>query len=153
RAGTPIRHVIVIIGENHTFDNVFGAYQPKRRQVIRNLLSEGIINADGTPGPNFSKAVQNQASVLNRYSLEPAGTQPYAFLPQPQTTYAIGQPPGVPDARFPANMPSGPFQITRYVPYQNAYTGDPMHRFFQMWQQVDGGKMDLFAWVDKTVGI
>ncbi len=152
-ARTPIRHVIVIIGENHSFDNVFGAYQPKHSEAIRNLLSEGIVNADGTPGPNFSKALQNQASDLNRYSLEPAITQPFPYLPQPQTTYAFGQPPGVPDARFPANLPSGPFQITRYVPYQNAYLGDPVHRFFQMWQQVDGGKMDLFAWVDKTVGI
>ncbi|MDQ6841031.1 MAG: hypothetical protein M3025_01235, partial [Actinomycetota bacterium] len=25
---TPIKHVVVIIGENHTFDNVFGTYQP-----------------------------------------------------------------------------------------------------------------------------
>ena len=50
---TPIEHVIVIIGENHTFDNLFGAYQPRHGQTIHNLLSEGIINADGTPGPNF----------------------------------------------------------------------------------------------------
>ena len=26
---TPIQHVIVIVGENHTFDNVFGAYRPR----------------------------------------------------------------------------------------------------------------------------
>ena len=25
---TPIKHVVVIIGENHTFDNVFATYQP-----------------------------------------------------------------------------------------------------------------------------
>ncbi|MDA3877135.1 MAG: hypothetical protein PF483_08600, partial [Halothiobacillus sp.] len=38
---TPIKHVIVIIGENHTFDNLFGAYQPHHGQTIDNLLSEG----------------------------------------------------------------------------------------------------------------
>ena len=25
---TPIEHLIVIVGENHTFDNLYGAYQP-----------------------------------------------------------------------------------------------------------------------------
>jgi phospholipase C len=27
---TPIKHMVVIIGENHTFDNVFAAYQPPK---------------------------------------------------------------------------------------------------------------------------
>ena len=30
---TPIKHVIVIIGENHTFDNIFGAFQPQNGQM------------------------------------------------------------------------------------------------------------------------
>ena len=42
---TPIRHLIVIVGENHSFDNLFGAYQPVAGQTVSNLLSEGIINA------------------------------------------------------------------------------------------------------------
>ena len=40
---TPIKHVIVIIGENHTFDNVFATYQPPAGQTIWNLRSEGKI--------------------------------------------------------------------------------------------------------------
>src|SRR5271170_2014466 len=55
---TPIKHVIVIIGENRSFDHVFATYVPKGDQTVWNLLSAGIINADGTPGPNFSKAQQ-----------------------------------------------------------------------------------------------
>jgi phospholipase C len=31
---TPIEHVIVIVGENHTFDNVFGAYLPRPGQTL-----------------------------------------------------------------------------------------------------------------------
>nr|MDA3878128.1 alkaline phosphatase family protein [Halothiobacillus sp.] len=149
---TPIKHVIVIIGENHTFDNLFGAYQPHHGQTIDNLLSEGIINADGTPGPNFDKGAQQQASDLTQYEIDPVLAGPYAHLPQPATTYATGQPPRVADARFPADLPNGPFQITKYVSY-DAHTGDPMHRFFQMWQQNDKGKNDLFAWAGLTVGI
>src|SRR5215468_3566768 len=60
-ARTPVKHVIVLIGENRTFDHVFATYQPKRGESVRNLLSEGIVNSDGTPGPNFSRARQFQA--------------------------------------------------------------------------------------------
>lgn len=51
RTTTPIKHVIVIIGENRTFDHVFGAYRPPLGQTVSNLLSKGIINVDGSPGP------------------------------------------------------------------------------------------------------
>jgi phospholipase C len=56
---TPIKHVIIIVGENRSFDHLFATYVPKREsERVMNLLSEGIINADGTPGPNFPKAHQ-----------------------------------------------------------------------------------------------
>lgn len=152
KSKTPIEHVIVIIGENHTFDNIYGTYRPRNGQTIDNLLSKGIVNADGTPGPRFRRATQRQATDTQIYSPQPSITGSYAFLPQPQTTYATGVPPGVPDPRFPANLPNGPFQITRYVSY-DAHTGDPIHRFFQMWQQFDGGRLDLFPWVAVTTGI
>ena len=47
--------------ENRTFDHVFATYKPKSGDSVRNLLSEGIIKADGTPGPHFYKAAQFQA--------------------------------------------------------------------------------------------
>lgn len=152
RARTPIHHLIVIVGENHSFDNLFGGYRPPRGQHVDNLLSKGIINADGTPGPNFALAAQNEARDTDRYRLDPARTGAYATLPQPNTTYATGVPHNVPDTRFPADLPNGPYQITHYVPY-DAYVGDPVHRFFQMWQQVSRGRHDLFTWVAQTVGI
>ncbi len=148
---TPIQHVIIIIGENHTFDNLFGTYKPKAGQTIDNLLSKGIVNADGTPGPHFDKAKQLIGRDLNRYNAETASTGAYTTLPQPYTTSAIGQTAGVPDTRFPTNLPNGPYQISKYVPYA-AYTGDPVHRFFQMWQDFDGGKLDKFVWVEETIG-
>src|SRR5271170_7005665 len=73
---TPIKHVIVIIGENRSFDHVFATYVPKRGQLVWNLLSEGIVNADGTPGPNFSKAAQSAATdqAPDTFLLSPAKT-------------------------------------------------------------------------------
>jgi phospholipase C len=79
---TPIKHVVIIIGENRSFDHEFATFVPtKKGQTIWNLLSEGIINADGTPGPNFSKAQQWQASQTGTFSPHPTKTSPYATLP------------------------------------------------------------------------
>jgi phospholipase C len=86
------------------------------------------------------------------HSLAPQKTGPYATLPQPNTTYAQGQPQDVPDPRFPADLPNGPYQITKYVPYIDSYVGDPLHRFYQMWQEQDEGKHDLYTWVHQTAG-
>src|SRR6185437_7209782 len=51
---TPIKHIIYIIGENRSFDNIYATYQPKKGQKVWNLLSEQIVNADGTPGSKFA---------------------------------------------------------------------------------------------------
>src|SRR5258708_5772136 len=59
RTATPIKHVIIIVGENRSFDHLFATYVPKsREEKVRNLLSEKVINADGSPGQNFARAHQ-----------------------------------------------------------------------------------------------
>src|SRR5437016_10499935 len=48
---TPIKHVVVIVGENRTFDHLFATYKPvHRHEKVWNLLSRGIVREDGTPG-------------------------------------------------------------------------------------------------------
>ena len=148
---TPIEHLIVVVGENLSFDNLFATYEPAAGQTVGNLLSRGIVDKDGSPGPHFADAAQREASVRDRYSVTPVAGAAFAVLPQPGTTYANGLPQYALDTRFPADLPNGPFRITRYAPY-TATVGDPVHRFFQMWQQIDGGKKDLFTWVALTSG-
>ena len=46
---TPIKHVIVIIGENRTFDHIFATYKPKPGQTVDNLLSKQIIRRTAPP--------------------------------------------------------------------------------------------------------
>ena len=195
---SPIKHVIVIIGENRSFDHVFATYQPTRREFVWNLLSEEIINADGTPGRNFSRAQQLAATdqAPDAFLLNPAKAQfpqnflptalaggpPTPFLPNVETAEAIenglpadyyqflitggtGLEPGTPDTRLanPSTLPAGPFQMTPGIPY-DAYSASPVHRFYQMWQQLDcsasratrenpsGCNAQLFPWVEVTVG-
>jgi acid phosphatase len=168
---TPIKHVIVIIGENHSFDNVYAIYQPPAGQHIDNLLSEGIVTKSGTPGPNWKKAAQLTASDTKTYRVRPKITGAYKTLPQPNTTYVSQACDGLTgnsaDTRFPANLANGPFQITKYVPYfdshteyakygqcefYGAYVGDPIHRFYQMAQQSLGYRSKLNTWVANTAG-
>ena len=150
-AKTPIRHLIVVVGENMSFDNLYGTYEPRPGQRVANLLSKGIVKPDGAPGPHFALAAQHTASDTERYLVTPPRTGSYEHLPQPGTTYALGQPQFAADPRFPATLPDGPYPIARYAGW-TAAVGDPVHRFFQMWQQVDGGGKDLFVWVDETSG-
>jgi phospholipase C len=84
---SPIKHVIVIVGENRTFDQVFGAYKPQDGQEISNLLSKGIVTEDGRPGPNFSLAAQYTAKATDpkQFELNPGSRAPYSVLPAPNT--------------------------------------------------------------------
>jgi phospholipase C len=191
---TPIKHVIVLLGENRSFDHVFGTFEPNAGQTISNLLSQGIMNADGSPGPNVARARQWEASATSAFSLHPPKTAPYGQLPAitvgdtpvkaPFTTAAAaraaepGLPPesyalltiggsGLPgglgaDPRFP-RLQNGPFDILGSLS-KSDYTNTPVHRFYQMWQQIDcdasaatarnpsGCQNDLFPWVEATAG-
>ena len=197
---TPIKRIIVVIGENRSFDHIFAAYKPRPGQSVLNLLSQGIIKEDGMPGPNFSKAAQYQAQVTTTYEIAPSNKQAYTTLPPVMTdsapqaasdqrppfqsplvaerdtgilpedrhlllSGATGLPQNSIDTRIPnaTTLPNGPFQLTPGIPY-DAYAGDPVHRFFQMWQQLDcsvrhataenpsGCLGDLFVWGEVSVG-
>src|ERR1700761_338099 len=83
---TPIKHVIYIVAENRSFDNIYATYRPKNGQKIWNLLSQGIVNADGTPGKNFAKGQQFEVTTGSnngQFFLSPVSKTPYTFLPAP----------------------------------------------------------------------
>jgi phospholipase C len=198
---SPIKHVIVIIGENRSFDHVFATYVPKQGESVWNLLSEGIVNADGTSGPNFSKAEQTAAydEAPDAFLLSPQKTPfPGNVLPAPlvggakvsyieNNSLAIAQQSenglpanyyqylvsggtgltsGTPDTRIQNvnSLPTGPFQLTGSTFNYNDYSASPVHRFYQMWQQLDcsaahassrnpsGCGAHLFSFVETTVG-
>ena len=213
---TPIKHVVIIIGENRTFDHIFATYAPVNKgENVMNLLSQGIVNADGSPGPSYGAALQYHAYDFKQYNLTPPKT-PYVVLPPAlvggtSTPYVCelvgfttgtsclspvilpfamelenglagdyykflltggtGQTNKTPDKRIfydgqgPSHLPPGPFQITsKTFPY-DAYAASPVHRFYQMFQQLDcdaaaqtarngwGCLSDLFPWVEVSVGV
>ncbi|PRC94496.1 alkaline phosphatase family protein [Solimicrobium silvestre] len=202
RTQSPIKHVIVIIGENHSFDNVFATYEPKNGHGIWNLRSLGIVNKDGSPGPNFKLAQQKAATdtTADSFLLSPAkaafpgGVLPAPLTGGPKSSYitgnslqlaqesenglpadyyqylvsgGTGQASHVPDQRIPNvnALPPGPFQLTNATTLNyHDYSASPVHRFYQMWQQLDcninqatplrpsGCDSSLFSWVETVVG-
>ena len=84
---SPIKHVIVIIGENRTFDHIFATYKPKAGETVDNLLSKEIINEDGSPGRNFALALQYSAvdTSSDKYQISPRDKSLYSVLPAPLT--------------------------------------------------------------------
>jgi phospholipase C len=78
---SPIKHVIVIIGENRSFDHIFATYQPKNGETVSNLLSKGIIHASGEPGPNYSLSAQYNAVDSTTYAINPGEKTIYTNIP------------------------------------------------------------------------
>jgi phospholipase C len=109
KTASPIKHLIVIVGENRSFDHVYATYVPKHEdEKVRNLLSEGIINADGTPGPNFKRGHQFQITSApnnGKYfiSADAAQKQLYKTLPPPD----LGGTPPVSPLAFILTIPGG----------------------------------------------
>jgi phospholipase C len=67
------------------------------------------------------------------------------------------------DGNTVTSLPPGPYQLTNQVNPSSPtltyddYVESPVHRFCQMWQQLDctastGCQNDLFPWVEATVG-
>jgi phospholipase C len=92
RTATPIKHVILIIGENRTFDHVFATYTPPSGQTVNNLLSEGIVTASGSEGTNYNNAQQYSASVTTTYTNSPGGKTAYTSIPDMGTDGAPTDP-------------------------------------------------------------
>jgi phospholipase C len=94
KTASPIKHVIILIGENRGLDHTFGVYKPKgKKETISNLLSKGIVNEDGTPGLNFALAQQFSVAGQPSYYIGAPNNakSPYGainVMPQPNTAAA-----------------------------------------------------------------
>jgi phospholipase C len=195
-ARTPIQHVIIIVGENRSFDHLFATYVPKSGETVDNLLSKGIVTKDGQPGINLAGGVQYSAEDTTTYQVSPQSRSLYETLPPPLvggpkaapistvsdamlsengldpayyvylTTGGTGQTSKTPDQRIfnVSGLPPGPFQLTSDTFPYDSYAASPVHRFYQMFQELDcnifyanwwnpsGCNADLFPWVEVTVG-
>src|ERR1700691_947092 len=134
---TPIKHVIVIIGENRSFDHVFATYVPKNGATIHNLLSEGIVALDANkkaiPGPNFAKAHQYAASDTDTFLLSPPKQE-------------------LPNSQLPAPLVGGPTGANGYFSGDNPCGPSPPISALECAQQTETGLADLSYYQDLVSG-
>jgi phospholipase C len=133
KTATPIKHVIILIGENWSFDSIFATYKPNRGQFVNNLLARGVIDERGMPGPNFFASMQSQinqpypatyfidaSKTAGKTAYQQAPAMP--SFPAPNTAYVPTAPGGlnqgqapfdrsaVPDSQLPRIEPSMEFE-------------------------------------------
>lgn len=91
---SPIKHVIVVIGENRSFDHIFATYRSKSGDSILNPLSEGIIGENGAPGHGFGQTTQYTVSPQPSYYIgaPKSAKTAYSTLPDPTLNGAPNQP-------------------------------------------------------------
>src|SRR5262249_45379135 len=127
KTATPIKHVIVLIGENRTFDNVYGTYVAKHGQSVGNLLSLGIVNANGTPGPRRDAAKQFRIDSINpplyfisTTKLTPPNKTAYQLLPTPEAGGAPNRQVSV------SELTANPTGVQ--PPFDNSFTGSQLRK-------------------------
>src|SRR6202048_1988077 len=133
KTATPIKHVIILIGENWSFDSIFATYKPNGDQFVDNLLARGVIDERGMPGPNFFASMQSQinqpypatyfidaSKTAGKTAYQQAPAMP--SFPAPNTAYVPTAPGGlnqgqapfdrsaVPDSQLPRIEPSMEFE-------------------------------------------
>ena len=111
-----------------------------RHIVVIYLENRSFDNLYGAfPGANGYANAGAAATQVDRDG------KPYDKLPPVMNTNLR---PPKPDARFPTDLPNGPFSADIYAGL-NQTTGDAVHKFYEEQLQIDGGRMDKFvAWSD-----
>ncbi len=117
--GNKVQHIVVIYGENRSFDNLYGNFPG----------ANGLANASVT-----MPQVDRDGSMLAM--LPPTWGGMTANVPQAATV-------NLPNKAFRVDDPSGFNQAITVT------SRDLVHRFYNEQMQIDGGKMDKFAaWTD-----
>jgi acid phosphatase len=123
-----IEHIVIIYGENRSFDNLYGLFPGANG--VQNLTPEQYLQTDhdGKPfttlPPVWSSDRHNRHGVDHQFASKP---------PLPNQPFRLDAPP----YNLPLNVP----------------TRDLAHRYYENRAQINGGKMDRFAAVSDAGGL
>jgi phospholipase C len=149
----PIKHLVVIYMENHSFDNLYGLWGPVNGQAVHGQTN-GHDTQIGQDGATLGCLDQNDVNLQN--STNPAVLPP-SCTDTHHTVPATGP--------FTSSFTNDQFKIDTYIPPDattcsktNGFsdvpigtgapggcTRDLVHRFYQEQYQIDGGKQDRYV--------
>jgi phospholipase C len=120
-----VNHVIVIYQENWSFDALYGKFPGANG--LQNATAATIAQVYCRPGTT---------------AYVPLTALPAAFTAAPAANGCQwNASAGTADARIPAGLPVGPYDLNQYVP-PTADTGDVIHRFWHEQLQIDNGVLE-----------
>jgi len=120
-------------GQDNNQGNVPG-FDRLQHVVVIYLENHSFDNLYGSfPGANGLAFAAGHETQVD------GGGTPFTTLPQTATS------------PFPTTLANAPFDITQYVP-ANMKIPDLVHRYYQEQQQIDGGRMDKFAFISDAKG-
>jgi len=123
-----IEHMVIIYGENRSFDNLYGLF----------------------PGANGVQNLKPEQYLQTDHDGKPFTTLPPVWSTDKNTPHGVdpqfaGKPP----------LPNQPFRLDA-APYNlplDGKTRDLVHRYYENQEQINGGKMDRFAAVSDAGGL
>jgi phospholipase C len=132
----------VVVVSRSDYGTAYAATNPINHVIViyqENWSFDGLYGS--FPGANGLANAGKAAQQVDK------GGTPYTTLPQP-----VDSGKKAPDARFPADLPNGPFDATKYVSADQK-TGDLVHRYYQEQYQIDSGRMDKFVAYSDASGL
>jgi acid phosphatase len=129
------RHIVVIYQENHSFDNLYGNWEP-----VNGAPVNGLANAD----PAHTLQVSSSGMLYNCLKQN----DPNLTVPPLSTTCndATVTP------AFASHFANQPFAIDGYIP-QESLTRDLVHRYYQEQYQIDNGQQDRYVTGSDAIGL
>jgi phospholipase C len=118
------KHIVVIYQENHSFDNLYGHWEP-----VNGAQVDGLANADPAHTLQVSSAGTLYACLQQN---DPNLTVPPLNASCHDATVAPA---------FDSHFANAPFAIDGYIP-QESLTRDLVHRYYQEQYQIDHGQQD-----------
>jgi phospholipase C len=148
------KHIVVIYEENHSFDNLYGAWGSVNGQAVNGTQSVAQVAQDGTTYSCLPQVDVNLASPpLAASCTDTAHGIASAFT---NHTFTIDDYITPASTTCPPTVPGTPFKPNGWLNGTGAPGGctrDLVHRFYQEQYQHDGGKMDRYTTGSDAVGL
>jgi acid phosphatase len=129
------KHIVVIYQENHSFDNLYGNWEP-----VNGAPVNGLANADpahtlqaSAAGPLYDCLMQNDPNLT---------VPPLSATCNDATV----------SPAFASHFANVPFAIDGYIP-QESLTRDLVHRYYQEQYQIHHGQQDRYVTGSDAIGL
>jgi acid phosphatase len=130
-----VKHLVVIYMENHSFDNLYGKWEP-----VNGTPVNGLSNADSAHTLQVAEGGGAYECLLQ--------DEPNLISPSPLPGTCVN----TTGKSFSSAFVNAPFATDSYIP-TTSLTRDLVHRFYQEQYQLNGGRQNRYVTGSDAVGL